>query len=339
MAEETHLSFRGRLTKVVVVALLPMLAALLLAAPVRAQDLPVMARLVFDGAALTVGQPAHFTLEVIHPVDTVAILPALDAAWSPTVEVRAQSAPVTHDNGDGTLTTSQSIEAAIFAPGTFATPPVRAVVSDRSGATVSAVAAPVPITVDSVLGADDVEPRDIKPQAILSGFWAMAGWIAASVLLLLLLVWPIRRFAQRRSVLRNRSALERVLDELTAIDQSRFPQQGQYKEMYLAVSHSVRRHLEREFGVDAHERTTSELRSALRGLPLGPEIPHRLLTLFSESDLVKFAQVTPTPASADALLAEARALSLAVSKAHAADAARRAQMQSSAGAPAQARRA
>ncbi len=108
--------------------------------------------------------------------------------------------------------------------------------------------------------------------------------------------------------------------------------------MYLAVSHSVRRHLEREFGVAAHERTTSELRSALRRLPLGPEIPHRLLTLFAESDLVKFAQVTPTPESADALLAEARDLSVAITKAHAADEARRAQMQTQAAAPAPAGR-
>lgn len=89
-------------------------------------------------------------------------------------------------------------------------------------------------------------------------------------------------------------ALERVLDELTAIDGSPYPQKGQYKEMYLAVSHSLRRHLGREFGVDtrAHPR---EMTNALRSLPLGQDIPRRLLTLFTESDLVKFAQVTPTP--------------------------------------------
>jgi hypothetical protein len=314
------------------------LTALLPAAPARAQELPVMARLVFDGAPLTVGQPARFTLEVIHPVDTVAILPVLDAEWSSTVEVRAQSAPVTRDNGDGTLTTSQEIEAAIFAPGTFATPPVRAVVSDRTGVTVSAVAAPLPLTVDSVLTPEDVAPRDIKPQVTLNAYWVIAAWTAGGLLLLLLLAWPVRRFVLRRRALRNRTALERVLDELTAIDASHFPQQGQYKEMYLAVSHSVRRHLEREFGVETHERTTSELRSTLRRLPLGPEIPRRLLTLFSESDLVKFAQVTPTPESAEALLAEARALSVAISKAHTADVVRRAQTQTQAGAPAPAGR-
>jgi hypothetical protein len=324
----------SRCTGIILGLLLAVLTALLLGGRAWAQDLPVMARLVYDGAPLTVGQPAHFTLEVIHPVDTVAILPALDADWSSTIEVRTQSAPTTRANGDGTLTTSQAIEAAIFAPGDFATPPVRTVVSDRSGVTVNAVAAPVPLTVDSVLTAEDVEPRDIKPQARLGWLWIALGWIAGALLVVLLAAWPVRRILQRRHVLRNRTALKRVLDELTAIGASHFPENGQYKEMYLAVSHSVRSHLEREFGVDAHERTTSEMRSALRGLPLGQEIPRRLLTLFSESDLVKFAQVTPTPASAEALLVEARALSVAISKAHAADVARRAQMQANTGAPA-----
>lgn len=309
--------------KAIVGALLPVAALLLLAAPAWAQTPPVMARLVFDGAPLTVGAPVHLTLEVVHPADTVAILPTLGADWSPTVEVRTQSAPITRDNGDGTLTTSQEIEAAIFAPGTFATAPVRAVVSDRSGVTVNAVAAPVPLTVNSVLSAEDTTPRDIKPQATLSAFWTIVAWVVGGLLLVALLAWLLRRFVLRRRALRNRSALERVLDELAAIDAAHYPQQGQYKEMYLAVSHSVREHLQREFGVETQERTTSEMRAALRGLPLGPEIPRRLLTLFAESDLVKFAQVTPTPTSAEALLNEARALSISISDAHAADVARR----------------
>lgn len=297
-----------------------------------------MARLVFDGAPLTVGQPVRFTLEVIHPADTVAILPALGADWSPVVEVRNQSAPVTRDNGNGTLTTSQEIEAALFAPGTFATPPLRAVVSDRSGVTVNAVAAPVPLAVNSVLAAEDLEPRDIKPQSRQSAFRAASGPIAGGLLVLPLVAGLGGWLWLRRRARRNRTALERVLDELAAIDAAHYPQQEQYKEMYLAVSHSLRRHLAREFGVDTRERTTSEMRSALRGLPLGREVPRRLLTLYAESDLVKFAQVTPTPASADALLAEARALSVAISKAHAADVARRAQAQAQAGAPAAAGR-
>ncbi len=329
------MSLRTRSMKAISLALL---AALLWVAPVWAQDLPVMARLVFDGAPLTVGQPALLTLEVIHPVDTVAILPTLGADWSPTVEVRSQSAPVTRDNGDGTLTTSQEIEAAIFAPGTFATPPLRTVVSDRTGLTVNAVAAPMPLTVASVLTDTDVEPRDIKPQATLSGFWATAGMAAAGALLLLLMAALVGWLWKRRSALRNRSALERVLDELSAIDGSHYPQKGQYKEMYLAVSHTLRRHLGREFGLDTHERTTREMRNALRTLPLGPDIPRRLLTLFAESDLVKFAQVTPTPESANALLVEARELSVAITNAHAADVARRGQAPVSAGAPATAGR-
>jgi hypothetical protein len=114
-----------------------------------------------------------------------------------------------------------------------------------------------------------------------------------------------------------RTPLERALRELGAIEATNYPRQGRYKEMYLAVSQTVRHHLEREYGIRLHDRTTGELRVALRGIALPADETWRLLAFFAETDLVKYAQATPTPESAAALVSEARAVVQEVSLARA----------------------
>lgn len=294
-------------TRLMLLAPLLALLALLQSAPARAQEVSAQVTAGAPGP-VTVGDPVQMVVEVVHPAGTFAILPALKGSWG-DFEVRDVSAPVTEERDEGSLVTRQSLEVVLFAPGEFDTPPLLVNVSDRTGVTLQAVAPPLRVTVTSVLAEGETEPRDIKPQAILR-----AGWLTPQLAggLLGLLVAGVGSYSLWRRVrhggLLGRTALQRVLDELDGIAAANLPAQGRYKELYLAVTHSVRRHAEREFGVDLHERTTSEMRSMLRSLALHPELQRRLLTLFAESDLVKFAQVTPTPQSAEALLGEARAV-------------------------------
>lgn len=195
-----------RLTKAIWLALLT--ALLWSAAPVSGAALPVMARLVFDGrtahrgaagAPHSRGDPSRRHRGNPAHVASFAFLTsrcAADRARHP----RQRGRHTNHKPGNRGRTLCAP------PPGTFATPPLRTVVSDRSGLTVNAVAAPVPLTVASVLTDADVRPRDIKPQATLSGFWAMAGWAVAAILALLLVAGVAGWLWQRRSALRNRRA-------------------------------------------------------------------------------------------------------------------------------------
>ena len=94
------------------------------------------------------------------------ILPELEADWGEFVVV-SQSPPATVDNTDGTKTTSQVIDARLFAPGEFSTPPTPITVVDGSGGLGEVIAPPAPIVVTSVLVEGDTNLRDIKPQAEL----------------------------------------------------------------------------------------------------------------------------------------------------------------------------
>ncbi|HAC20159.1 MAG TPA: hypothetical protein DCF78_16450, partial [Dehalococcoidia bacterium] len=72
---------------------------------------------------LTVGDPFSLTISAIHPDGHNIIFPRLPAEWG-SFEVISQEPVATSVNEDGTLTTSQVIEVALFAPGEHTTPPL-----------------------------------------------------------------------------------------------------------------------------------------------------------------------------------------------------------------------
>lgn len=282
-------------------------------APAHAQEPQVT--VLYDGSVLTVGDRAAVTVQVQHPADTTAIFPELGHGWG-EFEVLAQHPVEVSENADGTLTSRRTLELVLFAPGEAATPAMDVVISDRAGLLTTVSAAPVSVRVDSVLTPADTELRDLKAQATLPGgipdAGRLFGGLAALALAIAGFLWLWRR---RQGGFWAGTPLERALGELGVISAAGLPAQGKYKQLYLAVTQTVRRHVEQEFGVRLQDRTTSELRSTLRQVALPAETSKRMLQLCMESDLVKFAQVTPTPASAAALFEEARAVVISVSQA------------------------
>jgi hypothetical protein len=70
----------------------------------------------------------------------------------------------------------------------------------------------------------------------------------------------------------------------------------------------MRTYLEQQFKLHVFERTTFELKTILRGSDLATDHTRQFLDLFTDSDLVKFAKVTPEPDEAYLLLDRARHL-------------------------------
>lgn len=273
----------------------------------------VAVRLSAPAGQPTVGDEIALQLEVIHPADSQVILPTLGPLWG-DFEMRQQGPLTTSANADGTLTSRQEIDVALFAPGIFQTPPLTIVVSDLAGNLSQASAAPVELTVKSVLADGDETLADIKPQASLPlpPTWPLVVTAAGfSVLIVGSAVWLWRRWRQH-SIFDRRPAPQVALDELERIASLRLPQQAEFKQHYGLVTACLRRFLQHSLNMPALDRTTAELHAALHGAPLTPELLQRTVNLFRESDLVKFADVTPGPDAAQALVSEAQTLVMAI---------------------------
>jgi hypothetical protein len=287
-----------------------LMAAWLLAGVVGAQG-EVTATVLGPESPYTahVGDPLALTLVVTHPAGYQVIAPELDEQWGDFV-IRSQSPATTADNGDGTETTIIQLDARLFAPGEFSTPPLTVKITDGAGQLQEVSAEPATVLITSVLVEGDTELRDIKPQVALP-YVNLLPWIAGALLLVLVagaayLLWQRRQARLALAAVDNRLPHEIALDELDRIARLGLPEQGLFKEHYTLVSDTIRLYLERIYGVPVMERTTGEIARELQGTTMDRGTQRRVITFLDESDLVKFADLVPSEAEAYDLLAQAR---------------------------------
>lgn len=261
------------------------------------------------GEELTVGDPIVLTLSVTHPENYQVIPVALETVWG---DFHTQSITPTSSvsNPDGTATTTQVIDARLFTPGTFSTPPLTVSLSDPGGNLVEVVAQPVEVTINSVLIEGDSNLRDIKPQAELP-YRNLLPWIIAGALLIVLAVvslvlWRRRRMKLTLAPVDNRLPHEIALDELLRIEKMDLPRFHRFKEYYTMVSDTVRVYMERTYHIPVLERTTSEIRTSFKQAEVPKEVSGRFVTFLDDCDLVKFSKFRPDETSAYRILTEAR---------------------------------
>lgn len=274
---------------------------LLLAVPVQAQA-GVQATLTPQRSELTVGDPVQLTLEVAHPADVQVIIPKLEPAWG-RFEVREQSQAETVSNSDGASITRQTLTVTLFEPGTFETPALPLTISDNSGQVNEITTTPVSLTVVPVLAEGDTTLKDIRPQAgmdipsmlplaitalVVAALAAAAGW------------WLYRRWRSGRlgQIVDNRPPYQVAFDELAHIAGMKLPEKNRFKTHYTLVTDVLRTYIEKQFQVHAFDRTTTELKQSLAQSTMNPEHGRQFIDLFMDSDLVKFAKITPTIAEA-----------------------------------------
>lgn len=274
-----------------------------------AAQTPVTAVVIAPEGDFTVGDPVELQLAVTHPAGYHVIQPELPQNWGDFL-VKSQSPASTVTLEDGTEMTIFVIDTRLFAPGEFMTPPLAISVTDGAGQLSEVTAAPVPVTLKSVLVAGDNELRDIKPQAELPFLnllpWIAGGLVLAAMMGLAFLLWKRRQARLALAAVDNRLPHEIALDDLTRIGQLGLPEQQRFKEHYTLVSDTIRIYIERSQGVRMLERTTGEIRRGLRHSSLTEANTRQLIIFLEESDLVKFSKYTPTEAEAYEAITQAR---------------------------------
>jgi hypothetical protein len=267
--------------------------------PVHAQeDVPVQVDLVADRTELTVGDRVTMTLDVTYPSGFQVVLPRLPREWG-ALEVLDQSNTSVVDNEDGTETISQVIKVTAFSPGEFLTPGLEISVREPAGGFSVKTAPPVSLNVASVLAEGDEELRDIRPQADLDvpPVWPwVLGAVAAIALLGIAIILFLRRRREQIAsapVVDLRTAYEIAMDELARIVELDLPAQARFKEHYTLVTDVLRTYIEAEYRIPAMDRTTAELRAALRLAPIDVPSTREVIAFLSDCDLVKFTELLP----------------------------------------------
>lgn len=96
--------------------------------------------------------------------------------------------------------------------------------------------------------------------------------------------------------------------ELEALLAENLPAEGRVGEFYTRLSEIVRRYLRRRFGIDAPEMTSDQIRAwaAAQAAAISAEVRLGLDDFLAETDLVKFADFSPTESEIDTVTRQAR---------------------------------
>ncbi|MEZ4589769.1 MAG: hypothetical protein R3D55_01305 [Chloroflexota bacterium] len=254
--------------------------------------------LTADRQTLTVGDPIEISIAVAHPPDTTAQLAATD--WG-AFELLAGPDAAPSANG-----TTLRLRLTLWAPGAYELPPLPILLTQADGQSETAVTNPLPITVTSVLTADDRELRDIRPQMSLPQ--TQIGWPWLLLLAVGLVaggtaVWHLRRPKPITDPLTAQA------EALAALGNLGEPEPGKWAAFATAVLHILRRFLQQTTAIPAEYRTTAELAAALPHTPLPAEAQAEIVTLLQKIDAVRFAP-QPETFSAAALTDPARRIIL-----------------------------
>ena len=280
----------------------------------QAQAPGVDVSLTTETSGLTVGDPVTLDLRAIHPPGYQVTFPQLPGTWG-EFELRAQSPAETVLNLDGTQTTSQSLQVTLFATGDFTTPDVDITVRDSAGQLYEQTVGGASLTVTSVLKEGDEELRDIRPQASV-GVPATWPWVLGAVAIAALVAAGAYLLMRRRGDRGQgelipadiRAPHQIALEELYRIEALDLPAQRQFKEHYTLVADCIRDYLERAFHTAALDRTTSEVRGALKTSEMAPDHADITVRLLEDSDLVKFTKLAPDTEEAASSTIRARDL-------------------------------
>ncbi len=271
-----------------------------------------------EADALTVGDQFTLRLKATYPAEGEIVLPALPREWGP-FEVLDQRALPTVENQDGTRTAAREATVTLWTPGAHPTPDLD--VRYRTADDKQTIAVPpLTVTVASVLTEDDVEKRDLKPQATLPRPFPWPWVLGGLSLIGLVGVWGWLWYTRwRRSpdapaapVIVDLRPPEEIayheLDRIAAID---LPSQGDMKGHYTLIADCLRQYVQGRYHLPALDRTTWELMTMMRRASANRDLIDRghtglLRELLEEADLVKFAKVRPPVAQARDAVERAR---------------------------------
>jgi hypothetical protein len=169
----------------------------------------------------------------------------------------------------------------------------------------------VPPTTGTLRDIKDIEtaPLSLETAAVIGGvFLVTVSGVAVGIVL-------SRRRRARAAAARGRAMpaalpgpYERAVAQLAEIAAADWATRGDAARHYAQTTDVLRQYLADAHRVPARECTTPELLLAMPPALASPALREAARTLLDRADLVKFARLTPGPASAVSFLADARAL-------------------------------
>ena len=206
----------------------------------------------------------------------------------------------------------QRLTVTSYDSGLFYIPPVHIdYMSEGDTAKHFAESDPVPVTV--IAPAVDLQKEFIdikKPLDAKFTIYEILPYLLGGLLLLALLIlagiYLYKMYKRKKARPKpERPPLppkEWAVKQLEELRLKKLWQQGREKEYFTELVDILREYMYHRFGVDAYEKTSSEMIEAMRDFNINKEAMQKLEETLQLADLVKFAKFIPTPLECDTAL-------------------------------------
>ena len=283
-------------------------AALSVAAAAFGQSPPTVQMRVQPQQA-AVGDPIHLDVAIIAPAGSKITVPnpgnqigdlsVLEFQGGPTVPADTSPKPVVPP---GMIRHDARIVVAAYKTGEYEVPALSVSVQSPDGKSLELKTQPGKFRIESILGKDDQNPKELKKQAEIQEPVRWIFWVALGLALFLLAAvaaWLLGRRKRKVPEIRPSPQIDPLAaaeSELRDLAGRGLLEKGLLKPYYVALSEIIKRALDAGFEIPTREKTTSEIMDGLRAGSPAPkaETLDRIESLLVDCDLVKFAKYIPS---------------------------------------------
>lgn len=270
------------------------LAALATAVAVAAQAAPVKVTAAIDSTVLEMGSRAMITVTVADADKTghIVDLPAAGTTSGDIdiVSVEADTMPAGYEYKIG-------IQA--FTPGVATLPPFRYAVGADTAESDILTLKVLPVDLDSLTTINPMDSITAAPSRWYDWIpfwvlWVILGLAVVAIGICLYLVYRKHGTLIPHTV-KPVDPYEEAIGALNNLRARKLAESGHEKEYYTALVDILRRYLDRRFGINAMEMSSTQILRSLRENPETRGNQTRIQQILELADFVKFAKVRPMP--------------------------------------------
>ncbi|MBR5727687.1 MAG: cell wall anchor protein [Muribaculaceae bacterium] len=256
-----------------------------------------------DSARLLMGRTTALHLEIVQDRGTRGAL-ALEKSDTLTamVEIAEKTKADTTALDNNREQINRDLILQSFDSGLYVLPPVAYIVGHDTVLSDPLSLKVIPVPVDTTQDIIDIKPVEGVPFRLLdwvpdwmADYWWV--WLLALLLIAGALYYYFKWYRHGRNPLRPEKkrlpAYEEAMLNLEALKQRQLWQNGQEKEYFTGLTDILRVYIDRRFGVNAVEMTSTEIVKTLKERGETKAVNEQLSMILEMADIVKFAAVRP----------------------------------------------
>lgn len=258
-----------------------------------------------DSAYIIMGKQTDLHLQVVQDHDVIGHWAGeSDKMLTPEVYVIDRSVPDTTDLGNGRIQIERDITIQSFDSGLYMLPPIAYVINNDTMKSSQLALKVIPVDIDTMTqihpmaGTVSMSRKwyDYLPDFIVD-YWA---WFISALIILggvYIYFWS-RKYGIKAVFKAPEKPIppyEMAMRQLENLRNRKLCERGQEKEFYTELTDILRVYLDRRFGINAMEMTTTQIKRAIRDNETTRPGTEQMGRILDMADFVKFAKVRPLP--------------------------------------------